>query len=118
MQTAYDPDKRKLLSVLSHSSVFFASLFFFIGVPLGILLISEDPIIKDNAKEVLNFHFNIWIYETILAILVFSFIGIPLAWILTPIFFLFHWVTPILAILKSLNTPDEPYRYPFIFRFL
>lgn len=114
----YDPDKRKLLSILCHASVFFASLWLFIGLPLGIFFVVDDPVVKENAKEVLNFHLNIWLYEIILAILFFSIIGIPLVWLLSPFFFLFHWITPVFAILKSLNKPDEPYRYPFIFRVL
>lgn len=118
METIHDRDKRKLLSILSHASVFFAALWVFIGVPFGIFLISEEPIVKANAKEVLNFHFNIWFYQAIIGILWFSVIGIPLALLLMPFFFLFHWVTPALAILKTLNQPDEPYRYPFIFRLL
>ncbi|MDY7014260.1 MAG: DUF4870 domain-containing protein [Cyanobacteriota bacterium] len=118
METIHDKDKRKLLSILSHASVFFAALWVFIGLPVGIFFVSDDPVVKANAKEVLNFHLNIWFYEAILGILVFSFIGTPLAWLLAPFFFLFHWVTPVLAILKSLNHPDEPYRYPFIFRIL
>lgn len=118
MEKIYDTDKRKLLSILSHASVFFASLWVFIGLPIGILFVSDDPVVKANAKEVLNFHFNIWLYEAIIAVLWLSIVGIPLALILMPFFFLFHWVTPVLAILKALNNPDEPYRYPFIFRIL
>ncbi|MDY6781896.1 MAG: DUF4870 domain-containing protein [Cyanobacteriota bacterium] len=118
METVRDKDKRKLLSILSHASVFFAALWVFIGVPFGIFLISDDPVVKANAKEVLNFHFNIWLYQAILGILWVSIIGIPIAWVLTPFFFLFHWITPVLAILKSSSNPDEAYRYPFIFRIL
>lgn len=112
----YDTDKRKLLSILSHGSIFFGSLLVFIGVPLAILFVSDDPVVKGNAKEALNFHLNIWVYEGILAILVASIIGIPLAWLLAPFFFLFHWIPPFLAILQAVNNANEPYRYPFIFR--
>lgn len=114
----YDSDKRKLLSSLCHGSIFFGSLWVFIGVPLAILLISDDPVVKDNAKESLNFHFNVWLYEVIIGILWISIIGIPLALILIPFFFLFHWILPVLAILKVFNAPETVYRYPFIFRIL
>ncbi|MBD2577439.1 DUF4870 domain-containing protein [Oscillatoria sp. FACHB-1406] len=118
----YDPDKRKLLSILCHASVFFAALILFIGLPLGIFFLVEDPVVKATAKEVLNFHLNIWLYGVIIGplcfILAVTIIGIPLAWLLGALFLLFHWITPIFAILKSLNQPDEPYRYPFIFRVL
>lgn len=114
----YDPDKRKLLSALSHGSIFFSSLVVSIGIPIAVLLVSDDPVVKDNAKEAVNFHLNVWVYETIIGILFASVIGIPLAFILLIPFFLFHWVLPVFGILQSLGNPDQPYRYPFIFRLL
>jgi uncharacterized Tic20 family protein len=112
MQTAYDPDKRKLLSALSHGSIFLSTLVVSVGLPIAILLVSEDPIVKENAREAINFHFNVWLYEIIFGLLVFLLIGIPLLAVL----FFVHWVMPILAILKCLGNPDQPFRYPFIFR--
>ena len=114
----YDSDKRKLLSLLCHGSIFFGSLWVFIGVPLAVLFVSDDPTVKDNAKEALNFHLNVWLYEAIIAVLWFSLIGIPLALVLLIPFFLFHWILPIFAILHVIGNPDQPYRYPFIFRIL
>lgn len=112
----YETDKRKLLSLLSHGSIFFGALWVFVGVPLAILLVSDDLVVKDNAKEALNFHINVLVYEVIIGVLWASIIGIPIAFILMPIFFLFHWIPPIFAILQILGSPDQPYRYPFIFR--
>ncbi|HIK26667.1 MAG: DUF4870 domain-containing protein [Oscillatoriaceae bacterium SKW80] len=114
----YDPDKRKVLSALCHGSIFFGSLLVFIGVPLAIMLVSDDPVVKDNAKESLNFHLNVWIYEVIIAILWGSIILIPLALLLMIPFFLFHWILPIIAVFNVLGNTDAPYRYPLIFRFL
>jgi uncharacterized protein len=112
----YDSDKRKFLSILCHGSIFAGSLLIFIGLPIAILLVSDDPAVKDNAKESLNFHLNIWLYEAILGILWISIIGIPFALLLAIPFFLFHWILPVLAILKILKNPEMTYRYPFIFR--
>lgn len=112
----YDSDKRKLLSVLCHGSIFFGSLLLFIGVPLAVLVVSDDPVVKDNAKESLNFHLNVWLYEAIIGGLFASIIGIPIAAILLIPFFLFHWILPVLALLQVFGNPDLPYRYPFIFR--
>ena len=112
MQTAYDPDKRKLLSGLSHGSIFFSGLVLSVGIPIAIMLVSEDPVVKENAKEAINFHFNVWLYGIIFGILVFVGIGL----ILLGILFIVQWVMPIIAIVKSLNEPDQPFRYPFIFR--
>ena len=111
----YDQDKRKLLSALSHGSIFFSSLVLSIAIPIGILFTSDDPVVKESAKEAINFHLNVWVYEVIVGVLVFLTLGL-LGIILIPIFFLFHWVPPILAILQSLGNPNQSYRYPLIFR--
>ncbi len=116
--TDADTDKRKLLSVLSHGSIFLSSLVFSAGIPLVISFVSDDPVVKANAKEALNFHLNIWVYEAILAVLAFTIIALPLVWLIAPFFFLFHWIPAILAIFSSLTKPNEPYKYPFIVRVL
>ncbi|MBW4521129.1 MAG: DUF4870 domain-containing protein [Scytolyngbya sp. HA4215-MV1] len=107
-----DPDKRKLLSALCHGAIFFSSLFVSIGIPIGILLIADDPVIKENARESINFHINLYIYAVIFAVLIFLLIGIPLLILLGIVSF----VMPIIAIVHCLGTPDQAYRYPFIFR--
>ncbi len=111
----YDQDKRKLLSGLCHGSIFLSSLVISIGIPIAVLLVSDDPVVKESAKEAINFHINVWLYEVIVGVLVVISFGL-LGLILVPIFFLFHWIPPILAILQSLNNPNQSYRYPFIFR--
>ncbi len=111
----YDQDKRKLLSALSHGSIFFSSLVLSVAIPIAVLLVSDDPVVKESAKEAINFHLNVWVYEVIVGVLVFLTLGL-LGLILVPIFYLFHWVPPILAILQSLSNPNQSYRYPFIFR--
>ncbi|HEY9616805.1 MAG TPA: DUF4870 domain-containing protein [Microcoleaceae cyanobacterium] len=111
---SYDLDKRKLLSGLCHGSIFISLLGVSIGIPLAILFVSEDPVVKDNAKEALNFHFNVWLYGTIFGILAFVLIGIPLLAILQIV----NIVLPVIAILHTLSKPNDPYRYPFIFRLL
>lgn len=111
----YDPDKRKLLSALCHGSIFLSSLVVSIGIPIAVLLVSDDPVVKESAKEAINFHLNVWVYEVIIGVLVFLTFGL-LGLILIPIFYLFHWIPPILAIIQSLSNPNQSYRYPFIFR--
>jgi hypothetical protein len=111
----YDPDKRKLLSALSHGSIFLSSLVLSVAIPIGVLVVSDDPVVKESAKEAINFHLNVWVYEAIVIALTFLTLGL-LGLILGPIFYLFHWVPPILAIMQSLNNPNQSYRYPFIFR--
>ena len=114
--------KRKLFSLLCHGSIFLGSLLFTSLIPLAVLLLFDDPTLKATAKETLNYHFNIWLYFAISGALGFLFtaliVTIPLAWLIGGMFFLFHWIPPIFGILATLNNPNEPYRYPFIWRLL
>ena len=114
MQTTHDSDKRKLLEALSHGSIFFSTFVLSAGLPLGIWFISDDPVVKDNALESLNFHLNVWLYTVIFGILTWVLIGWPLLGIL----WIVQLVMPILAILNSLRNPDQVFRYAFIFRLL
>jgi uncharacterized protein len=113
MQTpqASDSDKRRLLSVLAHGSIFISATFISILIPIAIRLISDDLVVKANATEAINFHFNVWLYGIILIPL--SFITFGLA---GGVWWLVHWSLTILAILHCWGTPDQPHRYPFIFR--
>jgi uncharacterized protein len=114
--------KRKLFSLLCHGSIFLGSLIFPSAIPFVILLLFDDPEIKATAKETLNYHFNIWLYGAISAGLGVFFTALiitaPLAWLIGLAFFLFHLVPPVFGILSTLNNPNEPYRYPFIWRLL
>ncbi|MBD1866222.1 DUF4870 domain-containing protein [Oculatella sp. FACHB-28] len=105
-------DKQKLLSALSHGSIFLSSLIASVGIPIAILFISEDPVVKENAKEAINFHLNVWLYGAIFGFLCLLLIGYPLLLVL----FIVHWTMPVLAIMHTFREPSQPYRYPFIFR--
>lgn len=113
----YDPDKRKLLSALSHGSIFFSTTLVSIGIPIAVLIVSDDPVVKENAKEAVNFHFNVWLYGAIIGVVGFLTLGL-LLFILGPIFYVVHWGLTIWAIVHTLGNPDQPFRYPFIFRLL
>lgn len=117
MQDTFDQDKRKLLSALSHGSIFFSALLISIAVPIGILFISDDTVVKANAKEALNFHLNVWLYGGIVAALSFLTLGLA-GFILGPIWFALHWGLTTWAIYQCLTTPDRSVHYPFIFRLL
>ena len=111
----YDSDKRKLLSLLCHGAIFLSTLGLSIGVPIAVLLVSDDPVVKDNAKEAINFHFNVWLYGIIILVLTVVTFGLA-GFILAPIGYLLHWGLTIFAIIHILSDPNQPYRYPFIFR--
>ena len=112
METTFDSDKRKILSVASHASIFLSQLVLSAGIPFAILLLSDDPVTKENAKEALNFHFNMWLYSVLLIIPAALIIGLPLVALLG----LVQVIMPIFAILSSVTAPDSAFRYPFIFR--
>lgn len=112
MQPTYDSDKRTLLSAASHASIFLSSLLFSAGIPIAILFISDDPVVKENAKEAINFHFNIWLYGLIIGVLCWLLIG----WLLVIPFFIAHWGLSIWAVISCFQNPDRAFRYPFIFR--
>lgn len=115
MQTDSNLDKRKLLSALAHGSVFVSGLVLSIGIPIAIMTVSEDSVIKENAKEAINFHLNVWLVGAIISVL--SFLSFHLAgFILGPIWLVTHWGLSIWAVVQCLQTPDEAFRYPFIFR--
>ena len=109
-----DFQKRKLFSALCHAAIFFSSTIVSIGIPIAALIMSEDLVVKENARESLNFHINLYIYAIIFGILTLVVIGIPLLIILG----IASVVMPIIALVNVLSNPNYAYRYPFIFRVL
>lgn len=112
--TTYTADKRKLLSALSHGSIFLSSLLLSVIIPLTIFFATEDPVVKENAQEALNFHLNVWAYGLFFGLLCFVLIGYPLLAIL----FVVHWVMPAIALMHCFKNPDQAYRYPLLVRVL
>ena len=108
-------DKRKLLSAGSHGSIFISSLFVSIAIPLAILWISDDVVVKANAKEAINFHLNVWLIEAVIAVLSFFTLGL-LGFVLVPFWLLYHWGMSIWAVYHCFNQPETAFRYPFILR--
>lgn len=117
----YDIDKRKLLSSLCHGAIFFSPLVLSAGIPLAVLLVSDDPVTKESAKESLNFHFNVWFYGLIFGVIGFfwwTLILLPVIWLGAAFLLFMTWIVPIVAIVSCLSNPQEAYRYPFILRLL
>lgn len=112
MQSTEDIGTRKILSAVSHGSIFFNTLLVSVGVPIAILLISNDSVVKENAKEAINFHLNIWFWKVVAGILAWVLIGIPLLLVV----FLVDLIMPIFGIFHSLTNPNTPFRYPLILR--
>ena len=122
MQTTFDSGKRRLLSCLSHGAIFFSTTIFSIGVPFFINLFADDPVVKANAKESMNFHLNVWFWAIAIGVPIgiLSFLTFGLGGLLFfPVVgfgYLLHWGLTIWALAHCFTKPDEPFRYPFIFR--
>ena len=110
----YDIDRRKLLSAISHGAIFFSSILISIAVPIFILFTTEDPVVKSNAKEAINFHLNVWLYGVIIGLL--TTVTFGLLGFLFGIWVIIHWGLTIWALFHVLGDSDQPFRYPFIFR--
>ncbi|MEQ8956532.1 MAG: DUF4870 domain-containing protein, partial [Coleofasciculus sp. C2-GNP5-27] len=63
-------------------------------------------------KEALNFHINLYIYAFVSALLIVVIIGFFFLAILGIV----SLIMPIIALIKVLDDPNQPYRYPFILR--
>ncbi|MGK7898168.1 MAG: DUF4870 domain-containing protein [Xenococcus sp. (in: cyanobacteria)] len=114
---ANSPDKIKLLSAVSHASIFISATVIAVGIPVAILMISDDSVIKENAREAINFHFNVWLVGIIIAVLSFITFGI-LGFILGPLWFIYTCILSIWAIIFCLKNTEKAFRYPFIMHFL
>ena len=114
---ANSSDRIKLLSAVSHASIFISATIIAVGIPVAILMISDDFVVKENAREAINFHFNVWLIGIIIAVLSFITFGL-LGFILGPLWFLYTWILSIWAIIFCLKNSDKSFRYPFIMHLL
>jgi hypothetical protein len=107
-----DVSQRKILSALSHGSIFFSAFIIPVIVPLIILFTTENSVVKANAKEAINFYINMFIYGIVSGVLCLVLIGFVLLGLLGII----SLIMPIIAIIRIADNPNQPYRYPLIFR--
>lgn len=114
MHSHQDRTKQKLLCIVSHGAGLLSFSIVSIAIPIVILLLSEDYIVQENAKEAVNFQLTFFIYGIIVGILCFVLIGF-LA--LIPLIIL-NVILPILAIVGCAANPDRPFRYPFVLHLL
>ncbi len=106
---------RKWISAFAHASIFISISIVSIGIPLFIYLDSENLIVKENTKEAINFHLNLWLYGVAIACISFLTFGV-VGLILFPIWFVYHWGLSIWAVIYCLKNPDRAFHYPLIFR--
>ena len=101
-----EQDSKKLLSVATHLSQFFAFFLF----PLIIFLVIEDKDVKEHAREVLNWSISSMIYIFISFVLLFIIIGIVGIVVMSILSFIF----PILGAIKA--SDGKVFRYPLTIR--
>lgn len=110
----HDPTLRKLLSALAHGSIFFSAALISFAVPLVIMLLTEDQVVKGNAREALNFNLIMTIAWAVTWALTFLCVG----FVIVPFLALFNLILPILAIVAVLSHADQVYTYPAVPRLL
>jgi uncharacterized Tic20 family protein len=113
-----DSTKQKLLRSICHASALASPTMVVLGVPIAALFVSDDPLVKDSAKEALNFTMSMYLWAALFGALMFTLVGIPAAvlgffglWAASMIF-------PIVAIASVCADPDKQYRYPLTIHFL
>jgi len=108
------PDSRNW-AVIAHLSAIGAMLvaLAFLG-PLVVYLIKkdDDPFVRDQAAEALNFQLSWLIYAVVLVIMILTLVLIPVAIAAALVWF----VLIIVAALRASH--GERYRYPFTIRFI
>ncbi|MBX9691915.1 MAG: DUF4870 domain-containing protein [Cyanobacteria bacterium] len=110
--------KRKLLRVLCHGAALASSSVVVIGLPIAIVVLSEDPLVKDSAKEAINYTLNIFVMLIMMLLLCFTIIGIPFAMMGYGVISIAAVIMPLIAMVSVCIIPDGAFRYPFVFRFI
>ncbi len=78
---------------------------------------TDDLIVRENAKESLNFYINIYIYAlTLFALTLVNVNLFIFGFLMIILLFTGSLILAIVALTKVLNNPSQPYHYPFIFR--
>ena len=108
--------KRKLLRASCHASALISWSIVTIGLPIAVLLLTDDPLVKDSAKEAINFQITMIILTCIASALFVSVLGIPLAVVMFCYIGIVSLVLPIIAIVSVCADPERTYRYPLTIR--
>lgn len=99
---------RKLLSAVSHASALFSSTIVSFLIPLAILIASEDEVVKQNARESINFQFNMFLWGIIGGILSLVLVGFAIL----AVVIVASLIMPIFATIHAAGNDNQPYRYP------
>lgn len=109
---------RKLLRVICHAAALTSSSVFVIGAPILVLILSEDRLVKDSAKEAINYSITVLLIACGLLLMCLTLIGIPFAVIGYGVLAVASTILPLVAIVSVCVDPDKPFRYPCILRLI
>jgi uncharacterized Tic20 family protein len=118
MEQTFSPTKRKLLRVICHAAALTSWSAVVIGAPIAVLIISEDPLVKDSAREAINYSLTVLIIVGLLLALCLTIIGIPFAILGYIVVAVASTILPIIAIVTVCVDSDKPFRYPCILRII
>lgn len=110
--------KRKILRVSCHAAALCNWTLVILGVPLAAVLLSDDPLVRDSAKEALNFTLTMFLATAISVALICTIIGIPAGLIGLAFFGIVNTIFPLVAMVSVCVAPESPYRYPCTIRFI
>jgi len=104
-------NQRQLYSVICHGSSLLSSLIISIAIPIIILLVIDDYVVKQNAKQVINFQFHLLILFISSGILFLITFSEWLAALLILVCLFCNLFVPIIAIVRVSNNPNQVYDY-------
>ncbi len=113
MPNTANAGESSLLSILAHLCALLTSLCVSILGPIVILAIAESEVVKQNARESLNFQ---------LTMIIFALISLPLCLVgvgFVTLFIVAIWsfIAPLIAMIQVASHPETPHRYGMIFHF-
>ncbi len=113
-----DITKRKLLRAACHSAALCSMTIVVVGVPIVILIVSNDPLVRDSAREAINYTISVILLTVAAVGLLVTIIGIPAGIMMLIGLAIGTIILPIWAIVSVVSEPDKRFRYPFTIRLL
>ena len=113
-----EESKEKVLAVFSHLGGLIPCCFLPIIIPFFVWITKgeESPFVNRQAKEALNFQISLSIYFACCWLLVFTILGIPIAFIAFIVFVITNFVCSIIGAVKT--SQKITYNYPMNLRLI
>jgi uncharacterized Tic20 family protein len=113
-----EESKEKILAVVSHLGGLIPCCFLPVVIPFVIWITKgeESPFVNRQAKEALNFQISLSIYFACCWLLVFTILGIPIAFIAFIVFIIMNFICSIIGAVKT--SQGSIYNYPLNLRLI